>query len=60
MTVAELLQLLAQHKPDQEVFLSLFPSTHLVRMNYQIGTVRPEGGLVFLDAVEYDERESMP
>lgn len=61
MTVAELLHVLAAHKPDQEVFLSLFPMTYLVRQNYRVGAVRSEGSLLFLDAIETEDmRESNP
>lgn len=52
MTWAELI---AQPiKPDTEVYLSIFPATHLVRQNFPVGAVRQEGQLVFLDGMEVE------
>lgn len=58
MTWAELI---AQPiKPDAEVWLSVFPPHYIVRQNFRVDGLRQEGGVVFVDGMEEDMRESNP
>lgn len=52
MTWSELIQLGSKFAPNADVWLSIYPSDHLVRVNYKLDGVRKHGDVVFLDGEE--------
>ena len=60
MTWSQLMQRAANHAPNAKVFLTVNVQGYTVPLNFELGTVRSEGQLVFLEGVHYDERESQP